>query len=64
VKFPYDLYKNCEQWIPPLFQDEFYIINPEKKSVFKHANAWLFFAYQYNEIVGRGAVIINNQSID
>jgi len=64
VKFPYDLYKNCEQWIPPLYQDELDTFNPKKNPVFEHANAWLFLAYQNNEIVGRVAVIINNQEIE
>jgi hypothetical protein len=64
VQFPYDLYKNCEQWIPPLFQDELDTFNPEKNPVFEHASASLFLAYDNNKIVGRVAVIINKQEIE
>jgi hypothetical protein len=64
VQFPYDLYKNCEQWIPPLFQDELYTFNPKKNPVFEHASASLFLVYENNEIVGRVAVIINRQEIE
>ncbi|MFY7810961.1 MAG: GTP cyclohydrolase, partial [Flavobacterium sp.] len=64
VQFSYDLYKNCKQWIPPLFQEELNNFNPKKNPVFENASANLFLAYKNNEIVGRVAVIINRNEIE
>ena len=64
VNFPFELYKNSEQWIPPLVQDELDTFDKNINPVYENANAWLFLALENEKIVGRIAVIINHQEIE
>lgn len=64
VNFSFELYKNCSQWIPPLVQDEIDTFDKNKNPVYENADAWLYLAYENNNIVGRIAVIINKQEVD
>ncbi len=64
VKFPFELYKNCEYWVPPLIKDEMETLDESKNPVFKNAEAFYFLAYKNKEVVGRIAVIINHLEIE
>ncbi|QAA80425.1 GNAT family N-acetyltransferase [Aequorivita sp. H23M31] len=64
VTFPFDLYKDCEYWVPSLIKDEMETLNPDKNPVFKNAEAFYYLAYKEKEIVGRIAVIINHLEIN
>ena len=59
VKFPFDLYKNSKQWVPPIINEEInnftYGINPNLKD----CDVTLFLATKNNLIIGRVAAIIN-----
>lgn len=59
VTFPFTLYKNCKQWVPPIIKDELETLDKAKNPVFKNAEAKFFLAYKNNTIVGRIAAIIN-----
>jgi len=59
VKFPFSLYKNNPNWVPPIIKDELETFNKDKNPVFKDANAWFFLAYKGNKIVGRVVAMIN-----
>ena len=59
VKFPYSLYKENPNWVPPLINDEIETIDPDLNPVYQNANASFFLAYQDEKIVGRIAAIIN-----
>ncbi|NLC50226.1 MAG: hypothetical protein GX762_07660 [Bacteroidales bacterium] len=59
VYFNINLYKGCEQYVPPLIYDEFATLNKEKNPAFDHCEAEYFLAYKNGEIVGRIAAIIN-----
>ena len=59
VKFPYSLYKENPNWVPPLINDEIETIDPDLNPVYQNANASFFLAYQGEKIVGRIAAIIN-----
>jgi len=59
VKFPYSLYKENPNWVPPLINDEIETIDPDLNPVYQNANASFFLAYQDEEIVGRIAAIVN-----
>ncbi len=61
VYFNINLYKGCEQYVPPLIYDEFATLNKEKNPAFDHCEAEYFLAYKNNEIVGRIAAIINHK---
>ena len=59
VKFPFQLYKGSEYWVPPIIKEELVTFDKKKNPVFKDAEAWFFLAYKDNKIVGRLAAIIN-----
>ncbi|MGV6828545.1 MAG: GTP cyclohydrolase [Flavobacteriales bacterium] len=63
VKFPFKLYKNCKNWVPPLTKDELETLDKAQNPVFKNAEAFYFLAYKNKEIVGRIAVIVNHLEI-
>ena len=62
VYFNINLYKGCEQYVPPLIYDEFATLNKEKNPAFDHCEAEYFLAYKNDEIVGRIAAIINHKA--
>jgi GNAT superfamily N-acetyltransferase len=64
VKFPFQLYKNCQYWVPPLIKDELETLDAAKNPVFKNADASYFLAFQNNKPVGRIAVIINHLEVE
>ena len=45
VKFPFDLYKNEPNWVPPIIGDELDSMDPAKNPVFKNAEARYFLAF-------------------
>ena len=64
VKFPFKLYKNSKQWVPPIISEE---INNFTKGVnpnLEDCDVNLFLAMQNNIIVGRVAAIINWHEIN
>lgn len=63
VSFPFQLYKNCPYWVPPLIKDELDTLDKTKNPVFKNAEATYYLAYKDGKAVGRIAVIINHLEI-
>lgn len=63
VSFPFDLYKNCKYWVPPLIKDEIETLSREKNPVFQNAEAIYYLAYKKGKIVGRIAAILNHLEI-
>lgn len=59
VKFPFELYKDSDNWVPPIIKQEMETFNKKKNPIFNDAEASFFLAYKNNEIVGRVAAIIN-----
>jgi len=64
VKFPFDLYKNNDCWVPPIINDELATFDKDKNPAFDTADARFFLAYQNNKVVGRVAAIINHTEIN
>ena len=62
VYFNINLYKGCEQYVPPLIYDEMATLDKEKNPAFDHCEAEYFLAYKGEEIVGRIAAIINHKA--
>jgi hypothetical protein len=53
VEFYYDLYKDCPQWVPPLFVDAYLPLNRKKHPFFEHSDADFFMAVRDGKVVGR-----------
>jgi len=64
VKFPFSLYKNNPNWVPPIINDELAGFDKTKNPAFDSAEARFFLAYIDNKIVGRVVAIINLTEIN
>jgi len=53
VEFPYRLYKDCPQWVPPLYLDAYLLLNRKKHPFYGHSDADFFLALRDGEVVGR-----------
>jgi len=53
VEFYYDLYKDCPQWVPPLFVDAYLPLNRKKHPFFEHSDADFYLAVREGKVVGR-----------
>lgn len=59
IKFPFALYKDNPNWIPPLIDDELTTFDKTKNPAFSSAEAYFYLAYKNDKVVGRIAAIIN-----
>ncbi len=59
VEFPFHLYRNCPQWVPPLLVDSYLQLNRKKHPFFEHSEADFFLARRNGEVVGRIAALEN-----
>jgi hypothetical protein len=59
IKFPFSLYKDNPNWIPPLIADELAGFDKNNNPAFLSAEAYFYLAYRDNKIVGRITAIIN-----
>ncbi len=60
IKFPWKIYKNDPNWVPPLIFDVKNNLDTKKNPFYQHAKIELFLAYKGSEIVGRIAGIVND----
>ena len=59
VELPYKLYKDCPQWVPPLYVDSYLPLNRKKHPFFEHSEADFFLAIRDRKAVGRICAAIN-----
>lgn len=59
IKFPMELYKNNQNYVPSLINDEKNIWNPKENPALAYSEAKQFLAYKNNKLAGRIAVMIN-----
>lgn len=59
IKFPYRLYKDTHQWVPPLDVDAYAQLNPQKHPFYEHSKVDFFLATKDGVDVGRIAAIEN-----
>jgi GNAT superfamily N-acetyltransferase len=64
VTFPFQLYRDCTYWVPPLIKDEMETLDTTKNPVFKNAEASYYLAYKDGAVAGRIAVIINHLEVN
>lgn len=53
VEFYYDLYRDCPQWVPPLYIDAYLPLNRKKHPFFDHSESDFFLAVRDDKVVGR-----------
>ena len=61
VKFPMELYKKNQFYVPSFIKDELNVWNSSENPALKHSDAKQFLAWKDNKIVGRIAAIINHK---
>ena len=59
VEFPYKLYKDSAQWVPPLYLDAYMYLNRKKHPFHEHSDVDFFIAVRDGRDVGRIAAIEN-----
>ncbi|GAB4414138.1 MAG: hypothetical protein Kow00123_27650 [Anaerolineales bacterium] len=57
IQFPFDLYRGCPQWVPPLASDARAVFNRKKHPFYRHSDADFFLAERDGRVVGRIAVL-------
>lgn len=62
IRYPFELYKDCGNWVPALDGDEFDTFNPRKNEAYAFCEAKCFIAYKEGRIAGRVAAIINHKA--
>jgi GNAT superfamily N-acetyltransferase len=63
VQFPFDLYRDCPYWVPPLRSDAMRQADPKRNPFFLHSEAGFFLAQQGKEVVGRIVAMENRNYI-
>lgn len=63
IRLPWDIYRTCPTWVPPLLKDQNSKLNPSHP-FFSHAKMILFFARRKGTAVGRIAAIIDRNYIE
>jgi hypothetical protein len=59
VELPYRLYKDCQQWVPPLYVDAYMYLDRKKHPFHEHSGVDFFLAVRDGKDVGRIAAIEN-----
>ncbi len=59
IYLPQQIHRDHEEWIPPLYSDEWSYFNPRKNKSFSHCHTTMALAWKGNQAVGRIMGIIN-----
>ncbi len=63
VLFPFSLYKNNPNWVPPFIVDELNTLRRDRNAAFRYCEAAYWLAWRDNKVVGRIAAIKNDRFI-
>jgi GNAT superfamily N-acetyltransferase len=61
VRFPFDLYRNCPQWVPPLVSSAKAMLDRTKHPYYEHSEADFFLVEQRGRTLGRIAAMHNRR---
>ncbi|MFQ5795231.1 MAG: N-acetyltransferase [Candidatus Bipolaricaulia bacterium] len=64
IKFPWTVYRNDPNWVPPLISEMKKFLDPNKNPFFEHADVELFLAEEDDRVLGRIAAIVNHNHIE
>src|SRR3989304_6277037 len=63
IKFPWKIYRDDPNWVPPLIFEQLQFFTPGKNPYLSHSKAQLFIAFRGEDPVGRISAHENNQHI-
>jgi hypothetical protein len=63
IKFPWKVYEDDPNWVPPLISEQMAYLDPEKGTYYQQADITLFMAKKGREILGTIAAFIDHQKI-
>ncbi len=61
INFPFKLYRDCPQWVPPIVPDMKLALNRKKYPFYRHSTADFFVAEEGDRTLGRIAAIDNRR---
>lgn len=61
ARFPWRVYRNDPNWVPPIYQDRLAILDPDKHPFYEHAEVQLFLALRGQEVVGTISAHVNHR---
>jgi GNAT superfamily N-acetyltransferase len=59
IQFPFELYRECPQWVPPILPEIRVILNRKKHPFYRHSDAGFFVAESEGHALGRIVVMEN-----
>jgi hypothetical protein len=59
IQFPFHLYKENKQWVPPFISDMHFVMNRQKYPFYQHSDGTFFVCESGSEVLGRIAVLHN-----
>jgi GNAT superfamily N-acetyltransferase len=63
IEFPFKLYRDDPNWVPPLIEERSAFFNPKKNPFWEHARGKLFLAWRDGKVIGTiGAVVDDNHN--
>ncbi|MFC2029603.1 GNAT family N-acetyltransferase [Chloroflexota bacterium] len=60
AKFPWSIYRDDPNWVPPIFMDHLALLSPGKHPFHEHAEVELFLAKRGDDVVGTISAQINH----
>jgi hypothetical protein len=64
IKFPWKIYKNDKNWVPPLISERKEFFDSKKNPFFEHSEVVFYLAKRNDEILGRICGIVNHNHIN
>lgn len=64
IRFPFDLYRDCPQWVPPLLPDMRAALNKRRHPFYQHSVGDFFVAESEGQVVGRITALDNRRYND
>ncbi|MCX7680521.1 MAG: hypothetical protein N2508_00900 [Anaerolineae bacterium] len=64
VRFPWRVYRDDPNWVPPLISERLEYLNPVRGPFYKVADVALFVACRGREVVGTIAAFVNHQRVE
>lgn len=60
VTFPFKLYRDDPNWVPPLIEERTAVFDPSKNPFYEHARSQLFLARRDGQLVGTIGAVVND----